>query len=261
MHLWGVPVEARLLGFQYVELQDLFLWPHGNVLRRSWRRLVAGSSPPPPDRDYDPVVLYRIRQALSAYRVEVIAWDCDTAFGQGGHVRNVREYVRLGLRTARQLAAGILRITLDHAAVGRNIGPIVGHLRVLTVDAEREGVRMALENHGCQADAGQILGIIQGVASPWLGVCLDFGNFQPERDEEDFEALAPHAIHVHAKSRSFDQAGEETQINYRHRLSVLRQACYNGAITIEYEGNEPPAAGIRNTQALIERYWYASEGE
>jgi sugar phosphate isomerase/epimerase len=141
--------------------------------------------------------------------------------------------------------------------VGANVAPIVDDLSVLVVDAERLGIRLALENHGRHADADQILGIIQGVDSPWLGVCLDFGNFQPGRAEEDSERLAPFAIHAHAKSYAFDFRGEETTISYAHHLRVLKALGYDGVIAIEYEGDGDPATGIQQTQALIERHWWA----
>ncbi len=65
---------------------------------------------------------------------------------------------------------------------------------------------------------------------------------------------APHAIHVHAKSREFNAQGEETQIDYRMCLEALKTAGYAGAISIEYEGDGDPAIGIKRTRELIEKY-------
>ena len=255
MRLWDVPGEARVLGFSQVELQDLFLWPYGNRLFRSFRRLVNPPSPTPPDRFYDPPLLRRVEEALRHYSMTLAAWDCDPELGEEALLPRARAYIRLALETARRMGAPILRITVDHQAAAENIGAVVESLGLLTVDAERVGVRMALENHGREAEAAQVLGIIQGVDSPWLGVCLDFGNFRPGYDEDDFELLAPYAIYAHAKSYTFDSEGEETTISYRHRLSVLKAARYEGVIAVEYEGDGDPAQGIRQTRHLIERYW------
>ncbi|MBI5567654.1 MAG: sugar phosphate isomerase/epimerase, partial [Chloroflexi bacterium] len=89
-----------------------------------------------------------------------------------------------------------------------------------------------------------------------IGVCLDFRNFDDlARAQKSIELLAPYAIHVHAKSRAFDEAGEEATIDYRTCLSALKAAKYDGAISIEYEGDGDAATGIQKTRDLIEKYW------
>ena len=257
MRLWDVPGEVRVLGLSRVDLQDLFLFPYGSRVKRAVQKLFTSPGLAPAGREYDPALLRRISRALSEYDAALTAWNCDPEFGRPGYLPNVRGYVRLALRAAHELGAPLLRVTMDHAAVGANVDPVVDDLGVLTIDAERLGVRMALENHGHAADVDQMLGIVQGVGSSWLGICLDFGNFKPGRAEEDFERLAPHAIHAHAKSYSFDANGEETTIHYAHRLRVLKALGYEGMVSIEYEGDGDPASGILQTKALIERHWWA----
>lgn len=255
MRLWEVPRAVRALGFAAVELQDMFLWPYGNRLLWSLRRLTAPANPAPAGRFYDAGLLRRVREALRQEQMTLSAWNCDPELGRPDYLPDVRAYIRAALRTAADLGAPVLRITMDHQAAGTNIRPIIDVLGSLLADAERAGVRMALENHGHTAEAGQILAIIQGVNSPWLGVCLDFGNFAPGCAEVDFERLAPHAIHVHAKSYAFDPAGEEVNISYRHRIEALHAAGYGGVIAIEYEGESDPAVGISATRTLLERHW------
>ena len=77
--------------------------------------------------------------------------------------------------------------------------------------------------------------------------------------DEDFERLAPHAIHAHAKSYDFSADGEELRIPYAHRIGVLKAVRYDGVIAIEYEGDGDPAQGIMQTKRLIERYWLVAE--
>jgi sugar phosphate isomerase/epimerase len=38
-------------------------------------------------------------------------------------------------------------------------------------------------------------------------------------------------------------------------LSALKAAKYDGAISIEFEGNGDAATGIHRTRDLIEKYW------
>lgn len=255
LRLWEVPGEVRKLGFQCVELQDMFLWSYGNPALWRLRRMFGPASYAPAGRVYDSDLIKRIGSAVQNEGMRLTAWNCDPELGRSGYVDNVQAYIRQALSTASLLGAPILRITMDHAAAGTNIGPIVDTLSRLAIDAKLTGVRMALENHGHQADADQLLGILRGVESPWLGICLDFGNFQPERGEEDFERLAPYAIHAHAKSYDFDVSGEEVSIPYAHRIDVLKATGYDGIIAIEYEGSGDPAEGVNCTRRLIERYW------
>ena len=238
-----------------VELQDIFLWPYGNRYIREVLRYFSPPSPAPPDRSYDYGLLLRVRQAVRAGGVRVAAWDCDTNLADSATFSRDAAYLRLALRTGRQLGAPILRITVEHEQMGDAIGPVVDLLRQLLQDAEREGVRLALENHGRTTGPQPVIDIVAGCASPWLGVCLDFGNLRPESADRDFEALAPHAIFAHAKSYAFDGAGEETTIPYMHRIVALRAAGYDGVISVEYEGDGNAEDGIRHTRALIERCW------
>ena len=67
--------------------------------------------------------------------------------------------------------------------------------------------------------------------------------------------LAPFAIHVHAMARAFDERGEETSIDYGMSLAALRQAGYDGALSIEYGGDGDPREGILKAKALVERHW------
>jgi sugar phosphate isomerase/epimerase len=81
-------------------------------------------------------------------------------------------------------------------------------------------VKFAVENHdGLSSDPAVLAEFVRHFHSPYLGVCLDFGNFEgdPKDLEKSLGSLAPHAMHVHAKSREFSAQGEETQIDYRMR--------------------------------------------
>jgi sugar phosphate isomerase/epimerase len=152
----------------------------------------------------------------------------------------------------------LIRLTLggaqgDRAAYDRAVELMSSVLPV----AMARHVKFAVENHGgLSSDPEVLAAFVQHFHSPSLGVCLDFGNF--EEDLTDFEkpvrSLAPYAIHVHAKAREFNAQGEETQIDYGMCVSALKSAGYAGAISIEYEGHDDPAIGIKRTRDLIERY-------
>lgn len=133
------------------------------------------------------------------------------------------------------------------------------------------GISVLVENHGLHtSDAEFIVSIIKEVDNPYLGTLPDFGNWclshewgsiQKPCDERydpyrGVTEMIPFAKGVSAKSYEFDELGEETRINYKQMLSIVKRAGYQGYIGIEYEGkhlSEPE--GIRATKKLIETAW------
>ena len=76
-----------------------------------------------------------------------------------------------------------------------------------------------------------------------------------DRYEGDSEFL-PFAKGVSAKSYAFDSNGNETVIDYKKMLKIVKNSKFDGYIGIEFEGeNMEEPAGIRATKALIERVW------
>jgi sugar phosphate isomerase/epimerase len=68
------------------------------------------------------------------------------------------------------------------------------------------------------------------------------------------EELMPYAKAVSAKSHNFDEAGNETEIDYGKMMQIVKKAGYSGFIGVEYEGNElGEEEGIIATRDLILR--------
>lgn len=89
-----------------------------------------------------------------------------------------------------------------------------------------------------------------------FGTLPDFGNFPKEVDRYDaVDRMMPHAKAVSAKCYDFDEAGNETKIDFERMIRiVVDEHDYHGWIGIEYEGNrlsEPE--GILACKALLER--------
>ena len=248
MRLWDVPVAAARLGFQTVELQDLFLCPFGNRVLRAFRRL-RGFGSSPPDREYDPKIINRLTTALRQNGVHCHVWDADPEFG--AHTPNFEPvaYTIQAMHTASRLGASIVRITIDHDAVGHAVQKAVDPIQRLISLAERLDIRLAVENHSPKTDPHQMVHLIQAINSPYVGVCLDFGNIQ---SQADFAMLAPYTIHVHAKCYEFNAAGQETTIPFDQRFQALVDIGYQGSIAIEYEGDGSPEDAIQTARVLIE---------
>lgn len=122
------------------------------------------------------------------------------------------------------------------------------------------GLSILVENHGGLSSNGAWLaGVLRRADHPRVGALPDFGNFTIAPGEtydryRGVEELMPFAKGVSAKSYAFDEAGDETSIDYRRLLTTVVRAGYRGFIGAEYEGerhSEPE--GIRLTKALLER--------
>jgi L-ribulose-5-phosphate 3-epimerase len=110
--------------------------------------------------------------------------------------------------------------------------------------AEKAGVMLMLENHwGMTMKTEYLMRIIDGVNSPWLGINLDIGNF-PGDPYPEIEKIAPRASIVHFKT--YYGGGEYYTLNldYKRIAGILRQAKFQGWVSLEMEGKEAPEGAV-----------------
>jgi len=254
LRLADVPYRVHDLGYGLVELQDMFLWPRPpNPIAR-----LFGKKAPPFNRyEYDRKALMKVRLNRLRSGTRLVCWtiDSDLTVSEGPDRQKQKAYLAAAIETADYLNAPLIRLTLggeknDRAAFDRAVDLMSSVLPV----AIARNIKFAVENHGgLSSDPKLLAEFVQHFHSPNLGVCLDFGNFEGDR-VSGMQTLAPHAIHVHAKSREFNTVGDEKHIDYRTCLSALKAVNYAGVISIEYEGNGEAASGIHRTRDLIEKY-------
>jgi len=143
----------------------------------------------------------------------------------------------------------------------------VDGLSMLAAFAQNAGINVIVENHGgLSSDGSWLSGVIREVGMDNCGTLPDFGNFcingNPNGDcTEEYdrykgvEELMPFAKAVSAKSVVFNEAGDETNIDYKRLIKIVKKAGYKGFIGIEYEGSElSDSEGILATKKLLERY-------
>ncbi len=133
-------------------------------------------------------------------------------------------------------------------------------LRRLTEFAAKQDINVIVENHGGLSSNGEWLaGVMKKVDLPRCGTLPDFGNFRVSRDEEydkykGVAELMPFAKGVSAKSYDFNDAGNETTIDFPRMMKIVLDAKYHGYVGIEYEGGRlSEADGIKATKKLLER--------
>jgi sugar phosphate isomerase/epimerase len=121
--------------------------------------------------------------------------------------------------------------------------------------AKKLNVKMGIENHwGVSVNPDNVIRIIEGVGSPYLGSCPDFGNWQPDDRYTGMAMVAPYAVHAHAKSLAFLANGEEKDLDYKRILDILRDEGYDDALSIEFEGKGNEITGVKKTVALLKKY-------
>lgn len=136
--------------------------------------------------------------------------------------------------------------------------------------AKKSRINVIVENHGgLSSDAGKLTDVIKIINMKNCGTLPDFGNFCVKRqggerwgapciDEYDkykgVLELMPFAHGVSAKTYDFDANGNETTIDYKKMLKIVKDAGYTGHIGIEYEGSRlSEEEGIKATKDLLLR--------
>ena len=148
-------------------------------------------------------------------------------------------------------SAGTWDEQLDRAANG---------LSMLSETAKPYGLGVIVENHGGLSSNGSWLAaVMKKVAMPNCGTLPDFGNFSLGGGKwydryKGVKELMPFARAVSAKSRVFDEAGNETQTDYARMMKIVRDADYAGWVGIEWEGGKPGEhEGILLTKRILEK--------
>ena len=151
---------------------------------------------------------------------------------------------------------------------GNALPQIIRGCKMVTEYAKTKGIRTCVENHGffCQ-DSARIEAIVNSVADKNFGTLVDIGNFLCA-DEDPAVAVgnvAPYAFHVHAKDFHVKKGTEfvpaegffmtrggnflrgaiigHGDVPVLQCLRILKNAGYNGYVTVEFEGVENAKKG------------------
>jgi sugar phosphate isomerase/epimerase len=141
----------------------------------------------------------------------------------------------------------------------------------LSTYAATKQINVIIENHGSySSDGNWISRLMKEVNMRNAGLLPDFGNFCLRRESgklwdgkclEEYDKyigvqqMMPWAKSVSAKSYDFDAKGDETTIDFKKMLDIVKAADYTGYISVEFEGSKlGEEDGIKATKALIEKY-------
>ncbi len=119
--------------------------------------------------------------------------------------------------------------------------------------AEKCGVTMGFENHwGLGRTPEGLLRIVDSLNSPWLKITLDTGNFL-EDPYDKLTKCAPKAALVQAKTYYGGGLWYSLDLDYNRIAKILRDAKYQGYISLEFEGKEDPRSGVRKSLELLRK--------
>lgn len=119
--------------------------------------------------------------------------------------------------------------------------------------AERSGVVMALENHwGLTTKPENVIRLYKAIASPWLGVNLDTGNYAGDPYPQ-IELLAPYATIVQAKTYYGGGEWYTLDLDYPRIAAVLRRANFAGYVSLEMEGKEDPSTAVPKSLQVLRK--------
>ena len=176
--------------------------------------------------------------------------------------------MKRGVDTAVKLGVDLLRVFSGDPRAGvaheQGMEWILEGLAAGAAYALEQGVTLALENHGRFAGrSDQVQGIIDHVGSPALRVNFDTGNFLLAGQDPAAAAreLGDLVVLVHLKDIKLANADEQGHVfadpagrtltgsvigqglvDMPAVIAVLREAGYDGWLSLEYEGSTDPFA-------------------
>lgn len=227
---------AQLAGFEYCELLTNDVWDEKDPAADPERR--AGE----------------VRALLDRHGLRVSSYSAGNDFLQPDDAGLASQVQRLkrACGLAKTLGAGVVRIDggweKESVPQERWRQCIVDALRAIRPFVEREGVTLALDNHGTVTnDADFEVGIFQEVGSDRIGANVDTMNYRWAGHDLSkvgrfYHAIAPYARHVHMKDGRGSRreyrgtALGEGELDLELAVQELQDAGYRGVYAVEYEG-------------------------
>jgi sugar phosphate isomerase/epimerase len=222
----------------------------------------------------------RIREECDRVGISIASHTIGADFlnGSGGDWKAEARRLEDEVRVAKILGVPCMRHDATRGFAPQHRGPrgfddalptLVKGCRAVTEFAADLGIRTMVENHGffCQ-DSERVEKLVNGVNHPNFGALVDMGNFLCA-DEDPARAVGrmmPYAFHCHAKDFHvkpgtapnpgqgwFASRGGNWlrgsiighgDVPVTQCLRIMKQAGYDGVLSIEFEGLEEPLTGI-----------------
>lgn len=132
-------------------------------------------------------------------------------------------------------------------------GWVIEAYQKLALEAAERGVVMGLENHwGLGRTPQGVKRVIEAVDSPWLQVTLDTGNFL-EDPYDRLRQLAADTVLLQAKTYFGGGVWYTLDLDYDRIASIMKDAAFDGWVSLEFEGKEDPLTAIPKSLELLRK--------
>ncbi|CAN5744781.1 sugar phosphate isomerase/epimerase family protein [soil metagenome] len=146
-------------------------------------------------------------------------------------------------------------------------------LHALSVEGEKRGLFVVVENHGGLSSNGKwLIEVMKQANHPRVGILPDFGNFYTDREKSELynpyqgvrEFMPWVKQAMSAKAYDWDtgagkfytedrREGREITLDFERLIKIVTTAGYSGYIGIEYEGNKhTEMEGIARTKQALD---------
>ncbi len=237
-----------------------------------------------------PAFAEKLRAAAEKAGLEISSLTIGADFLNGcdgdteAEIARVKRYVDIGRvlgvkRMRHDATVGYPRDSGKYVSFDAVLPRLAAACRAVTEYAAQFGIMTMSENHGFFAqDSERVEKLCNAVGSPNYRLLGDMGNFlcADEDPAAAFARVAPYLGYVHAKDfivKPFDACdpGEGAfrsrggnflrgtvighgQVPVKHCLYLAKAAGYDGYVSIEFEGMEPPVTAVRIGLANLKRY-------
>ena len=166
------------------------------------------------------------------------------------------------LEAAKTLGCHAIRVNAHSdksESYGTQLDRTADGLRRLCELGDDYGLHVIVEPHGGLSSNGAwLVALMDLVGHPRVGMLPDFGNYGSKREGWTYDIYLgtaqsmPYAKGVSAKTHHFDADGEESTVDFRRLMQIVKDAGFTGYIDIEYEGKGiDPDTGIKLTRDLL----------
>ncbi len=158
------------------------------------------------------------------------------------------------LEAAQYLGCHSIRVNLNGKGTDEEVAKLaIDGMQKLCTIAKPLGINILVENHGGKSSNPKWLAHVLGqVGQENCGALPDFGNFKEHDRYDGVKQLMPYAKGISAKSRDFNELGQETETDYLRIMKIVKKAGYRGHVGIEYVGQKiSEVKGIQATQKLL----------
>jgi sugar phosphate isomerase/epimerase len=209
-----------------------------------------------------PAHLARVKDHATRLGIAIdgaIGCICPTSSSWNLKTGDPAEYIVKGLRTTRAVGATVMRCYMGNGADRLGSRPIEAHiettvkiLRSVRSQALDIGVKIAVENHSGDMQAGELKTLIEAAGKDFVGACLDSGN--PIWAVEDplftLEILGPYVLTTHIRDSVVYEhprgaaaqwvALGDGSIDFRRFIERYRELCPKAAMQLEIITGRPP---------------------